>query len=51
MALADQKQDGPHSEAETKARADATLKRMLATPHEKHKPLAARKHGPVEKPE
>lgn len=30
--------DETYSEAETKARADAALKRMLATPHKPHKP-------------
>ena len=36
MPNADQKQDDTYSEAETAARAEATLKRMLATPHKPH---------------
>jgi hypothetical protein len=32
-----------YSEAETKRRADATLKRLLATPHKPQKPLGKRK--------
>lgn len=35
--------DETYSEEETKRRAEATLKVMLATPHEKHKPLGKRK--------
>lgn len=31
------KSEDTYSEAETKARAEATLKRMLATPHKPHK--------------
>ena len=38
-----------YTEAETKARAEAALKRMLATPHKPHKPKetseAARRKG------
>jgi hypothetical protein len=36
-----------YTEAETKARAETALKRMLATPHKKHKPLgkSAAKRG------
>jgi len=37
MAKIDQ-QDETYAEAETKARAEAALKRMLATPHKPHKP-------------
>jgi len=37
MADTDQKPEETYSEEETKARADATLKRMLATPHRPHK--------------
>ena len=31
-----------YSEAETKDRAEAALKRMLATPHKPHKPVEGR---------
>jgi len=37
MSNTDQKLDDTYSEAETKARAEAALKRMLATPHKPHK--------------
>lgn len=37
-----------YTEAETVARAEATLKRMLTTPHKPHKPKGAQ---PVGKPE
>jgi hypothetical protein len=37
MANTDQKTDETYSEAETATRAEATLKRMLATPHKPHK--------------
>ena len=36
MSSTDQNEDA-YSEAETAARAEATLKRMLATPHKPHK--------------
>ena len=45
MADTDQ-ESKTYSDAETKARAEATLKRMLATPHKPHKP----KCEPVRKP-
>ena len=37
MAKSDQEAE-TYTEAETKARAEAALKRMLATPHKPHKP-------------
>ena len=37
MPRTDPKQDDTYSEAETAARAEATLKRMLATPPKHHK--------------
>ena len=43
MSDTDQKQGETYSEAETEARAEATLKRMLATPHKPHKPLGAKR--------
>lgn len=43
MTDTDQKQGETYSEAETEARAEATLKRMLATPPEKHKALGAKR--------
>lgn len=39
MAKTD-KESETYSEAETKARAEAALKRMLTTPHKPHKPKA-----------
>jgi hypothetical protein len=41
MADTDQR-DETYSESETAARAEATLRKMLATPHQKHKPLGTR---------
>ena len=38
-----------YSDAETKARAESTLKRMLPTPHKPHKPIKER-CKPAEKP-
>jgi hypothetical protein len=35
--MTDAPKDETYSEEETKARAEATLKRMLATPHKPHK--------------
>lgn len=35
--MADKDSDYAYSEVETKARAEAALKRMLATPHKPHK--------------
>ena len=46
MSVTDQERDATYSEAETKARAEAALKRMLATPHKPHKPMK-----PAEKPQ
>ena len=40
-----------YSDAEIAARAEATLKRMLATPHKNHKPLGAQGRKSVEKAE
>jgi hypothetical protein len=37
MAATDHKQEGTYSDAETAARAEAALKRMLATPPKPHK--------------
>jgi hypothetical protein len=37
MPRTDQKRDDTYSEEETVARREATLKRMLATPHKPHK--------------
>jgi len=45
--MADDPREGSYSEAETKARAEAALKRMLATPHKPHAPL---KPKPAKKP-
>ena len=42
MTSADPKTDESYSDAETAARAEATLKRMLATPHKPHKPSRPR---------
>jgi hypothetical protein len=39
------KQDECYSEAETVARREAALKRMLATPHKRQRPLAEGKDG------
>jgi hypothetical protein len=36
--MADPKESETYSEEETRARADAALKVMLATPHKPHKP-------------
>jgi hypothetical protein len=49
MSDTNQKQDDTYSEAETAARAEATLKRMLATPPKPHKPLgtSARHDAPL----
>jgi hypothetical protein len=35
--------DETYSEAETKRRSEAALKRMLATPHKPHAPLKAKR--------
>ena len=46
------KEDETHtySEAEADARREATLRQMLATPHQKHKPLGKRKTAKAAKP-
>lgn len=44
MADTDRPKDETYSEAETEARREAALKRMLATPPKKHKELG--KHRP-----
>ena len=38
-----------YTEAETEARREAALKRMLATPHKPHKPTKAAKVGKAQK--
>lgn len=45
--------DDTYSEAETEARREAALTRMLATPHKPHQPINGKaKHKPAaEKPE
>jgi hypothetical protein len=45
MISTDRDKADTYSEAETEARAEAALKRMLATPHTKHKPLGKPKTG------
>jgi hypothetical protein len=44
MTDTDQQQD-TYSEAETEARREAALKRMLATPHKPHKPKDGKDRG------
>jgi hypothetical protein len=46
MADTNQKEGENYSDAETAARAEATLKRMLATPHKPHKNKGEAKHAP-----
>jgi len=41
----DPKNEDAYPEAETTARSEATLRRMLATPPENHKPLGREKTG------
>ena len=41
--MADDPKDETYSHKETVERREAALKRMLATPHKKHRPLAKRK--------
>jgi hypothetical protein len=43
MSDADQKQNDTYFEAETKARREAALKRMFATPHKPHEASKGRR--------
>jgi hypothetical protein len=44
MAGTGQESDS-YSKAETERRAEATLRRMLATPHKPHEPLKGKRRG------
>jgi hypothetical protein len=43
------KEEDQHSEPETVQRADAAVKRMLSTPHQRHKPLGKKPKSPRRK--
>jgi hypothetical protein len=44
------KDQRPYNDEETALRREATLKRMLSTPHKPHKPLKAKKRAVPKKP-